>query len=207
MIRIASLASFAALALATAPVAQVQVFGGDSPRMSSTKMIFNAQFEMLGAICIQYGQPKWKAEYEEMADSLKGKSHRLGKDFWSTMNTTTAFTMGGVKVAAGAYYLGIKCDDEGGFHLLVIDAKKSDKNGWTPFNAEAWEADFTVPLTKATSKESVEALTISLSGNTPDALELKLAWGTHSFTAATSAHVAGAKDEKAAKPAKPGKQG
>lgn len=207
MIRTASLASVVALALATAPVAQVQVFGGDSPRMSSTKMIFSAQFEMLGAICIQYGQPKWKAEYEEMADQAKGKSLRLGKDFWTTMNTTTGFTMGGVKVAAGAYYLGLKCDDKGAFSLLVIDAKKSDKNGWAPFNAEQWEADYTVPLTKSTSKETVEALTISVSGSTPDALELKVAWGTHSLTAAASAHIAGAKDEKAAKPAKPGKQG
>ncbi len=206
MIRSASLASLLALAFAAAPVAQVQVFGGDSPRMSSTKMIFNSSFEMLGAVCIQYGQPTWKAEYEGMADQAKGKSLRLGKDFWTTMNTTVAFTMGGVKVAPGAYYLGLKCDDKGAFSLLVIDAKKSDKNGWTPFGADAWEADFTVPLTKGTTKETVEKLTISVTGSTPEALELKIAWGTHALTAATSANIAGGKDEKPAKPAKPGKQ-
>lgn len=181
MIRLA----LAALALTAAAAAQPQLFGGNEQRASTTKLMLDpAQgYKMLGGVCIQYSQPTWKQDYEGKLDQYKGQSWRLGKNYWTTMNTMTALNIGGVQVPAGAYYLGLKLDEKGGFHLLVIDSKKADSNLWSPFMPNEWKADYTCPMNHGKSEKSAEKLTITLDGQTADALELKVHWGTHQVTA------------------------
>src|SRR5262245_56274783 len=101
----------AALALPASQSQQLQAFGGNSPRMAATRLCFDQQLR--GMICVQYGQPTWKAEYDGMLEKLKGKQLRLGKDFWTTFNTTVALDVGGTAVPAGAYYLGLTCGADG----------------------------------------------------------------------------------------------
>jgi hypothetical protein len=183
VIRIAT----ATLALSVLATAQAKVYGPDEaqPRMATTKLVLDESqgYKMLAAACIQYGSPEWKPEYDGMADKAKGKSLRLGKDFWTTMNTTATLTVGGTRVPAGNYYLGLHCDDKGSFHLAVIDAKTANTNGWTPWMANEWKPDYTCALTHSKGKETVKHLSITLQGEDASQLNLKLAWGGHELTA------------------------
>lgn len=182
--------------LADRASAQLQVFGGDAERMSSTRIFWDNG--PAGMICVQYGQPTWKAEYDGMVDSAKGKKLRLGKDFWTTFNTSVALQLGDSNVAAGSYYLGLECDDKGAFHLLLLNAEKSDKAGYTPFMPDQWKADYSVALTHdADADETVQKLQITFVGEDPNAMTLKLAWGTHSMTASMKAKVGGSKAKDA----------
>src|SRR6185436_12892626 len=72
------------------PAQELQVFGGTAPRMAATRLFFGPQFSLKGMVCVQYGQPTWKPEYDAKLESLKGKNLRLGKDFWTTFNTSVA---------------------------------------------------------------------------------------------------------------------
>ncbi|HLU38290.1 MAG TPA: DUF2911 domain-containing protein [Planctomycetota bacterium] len=184
MIRIA----IASLVLSTLAVAQARVFGGiDNERKAATTMAFEQDpqggFKLLASTCIQYSTPAWKPEYDGMVDQAKGRSFRLGKNFWTTLNTSVALDIGGATVPAGAYYLGIKVDDEGKFHLLVLDAKNADAQGWSPANAVQWKPDHTCPLEHSKGSQTVEKLTITIDGQQTDSLELKIAWGGHVLTA------------------------
>ncbi|MBK8979161.1 MAG: DUF2911 domain-containing protein [Planctomycetes bacterium] len=190
MIRLASLSALAAaLALATPSSAQVQVFGGDGPRMASTRIFWNNG--PVGMMCIQYGQPEWKAEYDAMRPKLTGKQLRLGKDFWTTFNTTCLVTIGGTEIPAGSYYLGLKCDDDGNFHLLVMSAEDADAEGWAPFVPDAWEADYVCPLKMTAAEDSAAKMQISLAsvGDDPTKMTFSVRWGTHVLAAATEAHL------------------
>jgi hypothetical protein len=198
MIRIPFLtSSLLALSLATPAVAQLQVFGGEAPRMAATRIFWDNG--PVGMVCIQYGQPEWKAEYDGMLGKLVGQSLRLGKDFWTTLNTSCALTVGGTKIPAGSYYLGLKCDEDGGFHLLVLRAEPADAKGWAPFMPEQWQPDFAIAMKKDKVAESAAKMAIALGGGekSPTALTLSIQWGTHRLSAPVAVHL-GEKGQAAA---------
>lgn len=182
--------AFVAAAFAAPATAQVQAFGGSAPRMAATRIFFDQG--PVGMVCVQYGQGTWKAEYDGMLDTLKGKASRLGKDFWTTFNTSIPLTVGETKVEAGSYYLGIKVDAEGNFHLLVMKAETSDKAGWAPWTADAWKADYTLAMKHGKSDKIVEKMTMDLDVDAKDPAQMtfKISWGGHVLTMPMTAHLA-----------------
>lgn len=191
MSRITKFAAVLFTAVLTLPATaqKLQAFGGDGPRFASTRIFWNDG--PVGMVCIQYGQPQWKDEYDGMVDQLKGKMLRLGKDFWTTLNTSCALTIGETEVAPGSYYLGLKCDEDGGFHLLILDAVKADKAGWAPFVPDAWKPDYTIALTHSRKETSTELMYVGLSSdeNAPASMKLTIAWGKHVLATRVLAHI------------------
>lgn len=191
-------AAFAALVLSLPVSAQkVQVFGGNGERASTSQILFGEG--VMAGMAINYGQPVWKDSHEKMLDSLKGKLLRLGKDWWTTFTTSVDVEIGGTKVPAGAYLLGLSCDKDGNFSLAVLDASKALKGGAAPWPMDDkgtmnWKPDFTAPLTlhKGEAKESVEKLTITLAANAADLSKgtFTIAWGKHTLTAPLAVAVA-----------------
>lgn len=189
-------------ALAAPATAQIRAFGGDAPRMSTIQILADPGTRtLIGMLCIQYGQPEWKNQYEDMLDQAKGERFRLGKDFWTTFNTSTAVTIGDTKVPAGNYYLGIGCNEDGEFELIVLDAAKAHENSYMPSETEAWKPDYTCAMEKGESEDIQEKLKISLqnSDGDPTDMTLRIAWGNHVLTAPIEVHAGGAKDASAGK--------
>ena len=184
-------AALAALCFALPATAQqVQVFGGNGQRSHTSQLFFGDG--VAGGMQFVYSQPKWMDSHNEMLDKIKGRLNRLGKDWWTTFNTTTDLEFGGVKVPAGCYVVGIDCDKEGKFSLAMLDASKAMKQAALPFSmsedgAMNWKPEILVPLDlkKDSAKESVELMTMTLK---LDGATLKgsytLTWGKHVATAA-----------------------
>jgi hypothetical protein len=170
---------------------QIQALGGTAPRMAATRLFFAPQFQLKGMVCAQYGQPAWKAEYDGMLDKLKGKQLRLGKDFWTTFNTTVALDVGGTAVPAGAYYLGLTCGADGAFSLALLHAEAADKAGFAPFLADAWKIDLTAPMKHATTDKQVDAMTIDLNvdDKDPTLLTFVVSWGKHTLSVPMKAKI------------------
>ncbi len=175
--------------------AQIQVFGGvDQERTASTVVMFDGTNPgVMGGASVSFSPPKWKEEYNNFdamleQHKIKGHNVRLGKNWWTTLDTTIALELGGTKVEPGAYHLGLHCDKDGKFHLLLLDAKQSTKNGWVPFgNADAWKAEYRIPLefkkdALETSKEKMEIeLTSDPKDKTTGAFAVR--WGKHELSA------------------------
>lgn len=200
MIRLSVRAALLAATLVLPAVAQVQAFGVNSERGASTRVF--AANNTYSFVCIQYGQPLWKDSYDAQAEKMKGATGRLGKDFWTTLNTSVALNIGGTDVAPGAYYLGIACSKDGQWSLMVIDAVTADKNGWNPLSGDALKAVANCPLTKGMSEDSVEKLSIDIAGESKDPTKFSfaVAWGKHTLTADATAKLA-AGNAKNAEPA------
>ena len=91
------IAAFAAFSFSDHAAAQdtargdVQVYNFDGPRHASNMVLFGTN--LAAGITIVHGQPNWKDEYTGMLDMLKGKTHRLGKDLWTTLMTSATIEL------------------------------------------------------------------------------------------------------------------
>jgi hypothetical protein len=191
--RTAFLAAFAAFSLSLSAVAQkIQVFGGAAERASSSLVLFGEN--LMAGVTVTYGQPAWQPEYDTMLDKLKGRLNRLGKDMWTTLLTTVPLELGGAKVEAGSYVVGLMCDKDGKFHLALLDATKAAKAGTLPFGQQTWTPDVLCPLTlnKDGAKEAAEKMTMTLAADAKDPSNgtFTLAWGKHTLTGALKLQLA-----------------
>lgn len=166
-------------------------FAGE--RAATTLAMFSDDFSVGYMASIQHGQPKWKAEYDTQIDMLKGKVNRLGKDFWTTLQTSTDLEFGGTKIAAGSYCVALACSADGEFSLALVDASKAMKAGALPFGPQKWKADYDVPLTlhKDAAEDVVEQMTMTFDADqtTPGKGMFTLAWGKHTLTAPVMMHA------------------
>jgi hypothetical protein len=200
-------AAFAAVAFLSPTRAQIKVFGGqDSDRRASSVLAFEGEnFAFKGAVCINYSQPTWKDAYDKEIDGGKfnGTNQRLGKNWWTSLDTTIALDIGGTKVNPGIHYLGINIDSKGKCSLAVLESKKALDNGWTPFQPDKWKVDTLVPLTmnKNALSESQTKMVIAIESDKADPSKGKFSiqWGKHELTAPVKFHFAGAKDAAAEK--------
>ena len=177
----------AALCLALPTTAQdVKVFEGKGERATSSQVVFGNG--VVAGMAIAYGRPTWKDSHNAMLDSLKGKLLRLGSDWWTTFNTSVDVEIGGTKILAGAYVVGLMCDKDGKFSLALHDQTKAMKAGATPWPIDEnggmnWKPEILAPLTlhKDKAEESVAKMTMTLKANAEDLANgsFSIAWGKH----------------------------
>ena len=180
-------------ALTSVPALQAQkVAGGPDPdRKASNVFVFTDDFETLAGASISYSQPAWQDSYEGMLDGIKGNYTRLGKNWWTTFDTVGALEIGGTKVEAGSYYLGLAVDKDGAFTLLVFDSKQAMKNGLLPFSTSLFrgevKAEIRAPLTfaKSSLKDTVVKMEIDLTADPKDPAtgRFSIRWGKHELSA------------------------
>jgi hypothetical protein len=168
----------------------LEAFGGEAQRVSTSIAYFaqpsENEFVSAGGVAINYGQPEWKAEYEEQFDELtKGKRWRFGNNFWTTLDTNLPLTIAGTEVAPGYYYLVLERSNEDQWSLVLLDpkpiqAKKLDASG-----AEDTSGGVSAPLTPAESAEPAVKLTVKLVRNEENIKKatLEIQWGTRKLTA------------------------
>lgn len=184
-------AAVTAAFLSTSLSAQLEMFGGAGVRASTMVGYWSDATQSATGLAIQYGQGEWKDEYDDKLDQLKGKRARLGKDWWTTLDTSLKLDFGGVIVPPGSYFLGLQCDQDGKFALALLDANKALAASAMPFLESAWKIDLSVPmaLEKGVLKQTVQRLTIALEPGKDDQTRITLAitWGRHRLSATCKA--------------------
>jgi len=188
-------AAFAAFCLALPTTAQekkVQVFGGNTQRAASTMILFGQG--LMAGVTIVHGQPEWNDKYTGMLDKLKGKTNRLGKDFWTTFMTNSPIEIGGSKIEPGCYCVALHCDKEGKFSLVMTDSTAAMKKSYMPWGPFEWKPAAKAPLklNMNASKKSQQTMLMTLKANDDNPMNgtFTLAWGPHTLTAPVKVHKA-----------------
>lgn len=192
------------LVLAAISAQDTMTFAQSAPRMATRISFWGKDFTPLGQACIQFAQPVWKAEYDQMVDKVKGKNLRLGSDFWTSLDANVDMTISGVAVAAGQWYLAMHCSEKGEWSLLLIDPAAIRAKKMDAFQSSSVEAKLSAPLTESRLESSADKLTIELKEvkDTLGAGTLVVTWGTHKLSAPiTLAVVKPVAKEQEAKPA------
>jgi len=171
-----------ATGLAQRPPSSIQVFGGQPDERASTRLLYETD-RAIGEFAIDYGRPSWKKDYEEPAvfDKMtRGKVWRLGKDFWTVLDTSLPLRIAGREVAVGSYYLGLhRSEDGGSWSLAFFDPTKIRDSKFDAFEINKVPIGFRVPVQLQQGGEMVEKLTMLLSYKKENitSIMLKIAWG------------------------------
>ncbi len=159
--------------------------GGDVEERASARVLYwdQAKNGAAGQFAIDYGRPAWRKEYEDKAkfDSMtNGKVWRLGRDFWTVLDTSVPLRIAGKDVPVGTWYLGLHRSSDGNtWSLAFIDPAKVRKARLDAFEINKAPVEFKIPVTSAEAETTTEKLTIELSykkDNIKD-VTLKILWG------------------------------
>jgi hypothetical protein len=136
-----------------------------------------------GQFAIEYGRPVWKEEYEDPGnfDKLtKGKTYRLGSNFWTSLDTQLPLKISGISVAPGYYYLGLsRSKEEDKWSLVFIDSSKTRAMHLDAYQIERAPVLFRTPMATEVASDTSEKLAITLSypKDKPTQATLRIAWG------------------------------
>jgi hypothetical protein len=185
-----ALSTLAAALLGASGIAQeIQAFPMNDER-KLTGLFFWDGAGSPGAFAIAYGQPEWKAEYDEMVASKKAGAVRLGKNYWTTLDTSIDLTIGGTKVSAGHYYLGVHRDEKGTFHLMCMDSAAARAQKAAPHMTPQMKAKINAPLQHTEVQDEADLLSITVEpGEKATEGTLSIHWGKHQLTATVSADL------------------
>jgi tetratricopeptide (TPR) repeat protein len=140
-----------------------------------------------GQLSISYGAPEWKDQYEKaIADSKYiDRRWRLGKDTWTSLDTTLPVTIGDAKLEPGLYYMTLERDSDGEFKLTFLDPVVVRAAQIDPYLAEKTSGGITTKLSQAKSEKVAERLVISLQADDDKLTSgtLKIRFGPHELEA------------------------
>lgn len=173
------------------PAQQAQP-NAETNRIATTLVVASPEQPPLAAVSISYGQATWRDEYDAVLPPPAGNYMRLGVGWWTTLETIGPIEIGGVRIEAGSYYLGMMTDAEGVFSLLVFDSKKTMKARLLPATTALYRGDVKpdLKLPMVFAKNSLPAvvgkLQIELAAVDGDAKlgTLSIRWGKHRLSAA-----------------------
>jgi tetratricopeptide (TPR) repeat protein len=144
--------------------AEAMVFAQPGDRRASRAVWFGGSGS-LGQALVSFGPVAWKDSYADIAKSKKFENTRwrLGKDFWTTLDSNIPMTIGGVSVPAGYYYLTLEKKGSGEFVLALNDAAAVKKQRFDAFQAEKTTGGIEVVLKPETLDAPAPKLDIALS--------------------------------------------
>ncbi|HEV8131185.1 MAG TPA: DUF2911 domain-containing protein [Acidobacteriota bacterium] len=159
--------------------------GGDAEERASARVLYwdRAKNGAAGQFAIDYGRPAWKKEYEDKAkfDGMtNGKVWRLGKDFWTVLDTSVPLKIAGKDIPVGAWYLGLHRSIDGRiWSLAFIDPAKVRKAHLDAFDINKAPVEFKIPMISSEASNVTEKLTTLLSYKKESIKDvtLKILWG------------------------------
>ena len=183
---------FLTAGLSAPALAQVKAFSGTVDRKCTQVAYFTESFESKGFVSIDYGTPEWQQAHAELIQKA-GTRHRLGKDGWTTLDTSVSLDFGATKVLPGTYYLAIEVPKKGECNLVLLDANKIRANKISPHQSSETKGGTFVGLKNVVpaDDESVQKLRITLTPDEKDnsKVTLELRWGNLMLTAKLTAKI------------------
>lgn len=166
-------------------------------RIATTLVVSPPEQPPQAAVSICYGPATWRDGYDAMLPKLAGNYTRLGVGWWTTLDTIGPIEIGGVRLEAGSYFLGLAVAADGAFRLLVFDSRQTMQLRLLPATTALYRGEGK-PVAKAPlvfAKDSlpavVEKLQIELAGTAADPMAgtLSIRWGKHQLSAVLRLHL------------------
>lgn len=154
-------------AAAAAAQGQQMTFGGGADgrdeRQSTWVMYFDSgSGRSTGGFALNYNRVLWKEDYAKQLETiLRGKTWRLGKHFWTTLDSNLPLEMAGVEVKPGYYYLGLQRSEDGSrWNLALIDSQAARQARLDAFNISEAKVVYAIPLSFSRAEEKAEHLSV-----------------------------------------------
>lgn len=193
--------SFALLAfIASLPAQQAQATA-EANRTATTLVVSAPEHPPQAAVSISYGQATWREAYDAALPLPASNYMRLGVGWWTTLDTIGPIEIGGVRIEAGSYFLGLATAADGSFSLLVFDSRQAMQARLLPASTALYRGQG-MPVAKAQlvfAKGALPAVVgklqielVSSAAADPTTGTLSIRWGKHQLSAALRLHAAAA---------------
>lgn len=173
-------------------------------RRASTLVVSSPEEGLRAAVAVDYTPSVWRGHYDAQIEHLEGGYTRLGTGWWTTFDTASAIDLGGVRIAPGSYFLGMRIGSGMAFSLLLFDSTKAMQAHLLPTTTALYRGDakpdFQVPMTFARGGLATSAarLAIELIGSAKDrtSARLSIRWGKHELSAPVTLDLLDVADTK-----------
>lgn len=164
-----------------------QSFPPTNDARKSTRLFLytsNGGFKPLGQVFVGYGPIDWKPQYDQAIESgrFDGQHWRLGKDFWTTIDTNVPIEIGGAEVEPGSYYLSLMRNADGTYKLGIHDPVEVRKGRFDAFQVQAGNiaAKAYGKMTHESIEEAASELTLSIRYDSdPTNASFRIEFGPH----------------------------
>jgi hypothetical protein len=153
----------------------------DEPRAMARVVYFGGN-GIAAEYKIEYGKPAWKDDFDKQ---LKGRV-RLGRDYWTTLDTWNGLSIGDKDVKAGEYFLALECSDKKEWSLVLLDPEPLRKQKFDAYGSAQTKGGQLVPMKYEATKDAAESLSIRFVGDAkdPKLQTLEIRFGKHRLSAA-----------------------
>lgn len=169
-----------------------KAFVQNEPRAMS-RVVFFGKSGLAGEYSVQYGKPAWNAEYDkDFAKLTHGKRLRLGKDWWTTLETFSPLTFGGTtELAEGAWFLALECSEAGAWSLVALDPAPIRKAKLDAFASAKTTGGTLIPLAYEAVADAEPDLRIQFAAveGKPGEQTLEIRFGKHRLTTTVAAKL------------------
>lgn len=173
------------------PTREIVPEGGELEERGGARVLYwNTKVDgPAGQLAIEYGRPEWKKTYEDPAEfdkMTKGKVWRMGKNFFTLLDTSLPLKISGRTIAPGYYFLGLRRSADGAsWSMAFMDPSKVRAARLDGFVIDKAHVEFEVPVKMEKSKDIAGKLAITLPypEATPTHVTFRLAWGNFIATA------------------------
>jgi tetratricopeptide (TPR) repeat protein len=154
----------------------------------------NGGFQPEGQVHVDYGTLAWRAEFAGAIESerFQGVRWRLGKNFWTSLDTNVPLTIGGVEIEPGLYYLSLMRKKDGGFELGLHDPAKVREAKADAFQLTfgSLQPEHHVAMKHEELEEVAEELTLSIQyEKDPKHAEFFVDFGPHRVSCALDVRI------------------
>ncbi|MCA8954969.1 MAG: cupin domain-containing protein [Planctomycetes bacterium] len=138
-----------------------------------------------GQVSIDFGQPRWKAQYGAFLTKPSGRRWRFGQNFWTTLDTNMPLRIGGVDVPVGAHYLVLEHTAPDGLRLVLLSPTEIRKQRLDAYQAPSTRGGLSIPLVLDRAQRTAPRLDLELSIDRAqrDRGTLTVRFGPHRLTA------------------------
>lgn len=143
-----------------------------------------------GQVAIDYGRPRWNARYQQFLDKPSKRRWRLGENFWTTLDTNMALTIGDTEVPIGAYYCVLQNDEQAGLELVLLDPDKVRRRRLDAYEASKTEGGLRIGLNTGQTAVPTGRLEIALEVDRSqrDIGTLRIRFGKHEMSQRVQMH-------------------
>ncbi len=174
------------------PQPSARVFSSTSDRKCSRLFYWSGQSSP-GQVVIDYGPIPWKDNYGSLVESgkLDDQRWRLGRDFWTNLDTNLTLSFGSVKVEPGQYYVTLEHEASDGYTLALLTPADVRRQKLDAFQAASTEGGLEIPMTHTKVDEVAQTLSISLISDPSDVAkaELVVRFGPHKLVTPFDVHL------------------
>jgi hypothetical protein len=153
---------------------------------TGTRIVVGSSMGAGWQVALDCGRAEWKAE-DDVTDDARtlGKRFRLGSDFWASLDSAGAVSIGGTEIKAGYWYLALERSKKGEWFLVALDAEPLRKKRIDPSKSSETSGGTLVPLKDeklAPAAKQLDVEFVSIVGK-PFEWTLEIRFGPHRLSA------------------------